>query len=727
MSIPLLLLAAAGAASTAPSDAGSVEEPTRDAIIVTGLREEATEGTGSYTAKSSKTATKLPLTLRETPQSVTIVTRQRLDDLQMINVTDVVKFTPGLFLNSGNGPGRPAFNARGFDIDNIMYDGLPSRYQGHVVGLQANLAIFDRVEVVRGATGLITGSGNPSAAINMVRKRPQRAFHMDLTAAAGSWDNYRGEIDMGGPVNDDGTLRVRTIGSYQDSSSFRDGEKIHRGLIHAIAEYDVGPDTLLMIGATHQDDFYNSFWGGLPLSATGAHLDLPRSIRPSNDWEGKWQKANSLFGEIRQNLGSDWQVRVAGMKTWQDAIFSGSYIYRRDTDLSLTQSIYQASYKENQAGVDLYAGGPLTLLGRKHDIILGASWRETDTITQNYSPSGVVAGTIDIFNFDPAAMARPDFRATTASRNIITQKGAYASVRLNPADPLKIIVGGRLDWYDYDNVTAATGDYRVNAHKTLYAGVLLDLDRHHTLYASYTDVFQPQSAKGFAADVGSQQILAPILGKNYEVGLKGEYLDGRVNATIALFQVDQTNRAIVPTDQSGCPSFPASSCSVAAGLVRSKGVEAEVQGEPLAGWQLSAGWSYVRARYVEGINPTNESRVFDTDYPAHIVKLSSFYTLPGRLDRFRVGASLHWQSRIYNQSLRGSNFNNVPFLVEQRAYAVADLMAAVKINPRVDLQVNVNNVFDSTYYKAVGYDIRWGSVDAYGDPRNVMATLRARL
>ncbi|MCI4592320.1 TonB-dependent siderophore receptor [Sphingobium sp. BYY-5] len=722
MSFTLFALAAAAAGETAP-----VEEPNRDAIVVTGLRDDATEGTGSYTAKSSKTATKLPLSLRETPQSVTIVTRQRLDDLQMINVTDVVKFTPGLFLNTGNGPGRPAFNARGFDIDNIMYDGLPSRYQGFIVGLQANLAIFDRVEVVRGATGLITGSGNPSAAINMVRKRPQREFHMDLTAAAGSWDNYRGEIDMGGPVNESGTLRVRTVGSYQDSSSFRDGEKIHRGLIHAIAEYDVGPNTLLMVGATHQDDFYNSFWGGLPLSATGAHLNLPRSTRLSNDWEGKWQKANSLFGELKHVLGNDWQVRLAGMKTWQDAIFSGSYVYRRNDDLSLTQSIYQASYDEDQAGADLYAGGPLTLFGRPHDIILGASWRETKTRTQNYSPGGEVAGNIDVFDFDPSAMARPDFRPTNVSTNIITQKGAYASIRLNPADPLKIILGGRLDWYDYDNVGTSVGDYRVNAHKTFYAGVLLDLDRHHTLYASYTDVFQPQSAKGFAPDAGSQRILDPILGKNYEVGLKGEYLDGHLNATIALFQVDQTNRAIVPVDQSGCPTFPAASCSVSSGLVRSKGVEAEVQGEPLPGWQLSAGWAYVRVRYVEGLNPTNESRVFDTDYPEHIVKLSSFYTLPGTLDRFRVGASLHWQSRIYNQNLRGANFNNISFIVDQGAYAILDLMGSVKLNDRIDLQVNLNNVLDKTYYKAVGYDIRWGSVDAYGDPRNVMATLRARL
>lgn len=717
MPLPLLLLLAAA------EDVEPVQEGEDRTVVITG---EQTDD-GAYTVRSTSTATRLPLSIRETPQSVTVVTRQRIDDLQMTGITDVVKATPGLFLNTGNGPGRPAFNARGFDIDNIMYDGLPARYQGHIAGLQANLAIFERVEVVRGATGLITGSGNPSAAINMVRKRPQREFHVNLTAAAGSWDNYRGEIDMGGAVNAAGTLRVRTIGSYQDMSTFRTGEKIHRGLFHAIAEVDAGPDTLVTVGATHQDDFYNSFWGGLPLSATGAHMNLPRSFRPSNDWEAKIQKAETLFGELHQGLGNDWSLRLAAAKTWQDAVFSGTYLYRRSTDLSLTQSAFQGSYDEDQTSADLYASGPVKLLGRAHDLTFGASRRETRTRTQNYSGSGELPGSIDIFNFDPAASVRPNFVATTASTNVISQNGVYASARLNPADPLKIILGGRLDWYEYDNLGTSVGDYRVNAHKTYYAGVLLDLDRHHTLYASYTNIFQPQSARGFAADAASQTILPPVLGKNYEVGLKGEYLGGKLNTTLTLFQVDQTNRAIVPVDQAGCPTFPAASCAIPAGLVRSRGIDAEIQGEPLPGWQLSAGYSYVQARYVEGLNPTNESRVFDTDYPEHMVKLSSTYTLPGKLDRFRLGASLYWQSRIYNQSLRGANFNNVAFLVEQAPYAVADMMAAWKIDARTELQVNVNNLFDKHYYKAIGYDIRWGSTEAYGDPRNVMATLRTRL
>lgn len=685
----------------------------------------STEGTGSYTTRSMKTATKLPMSIRETPQSVTVITRQRLDDQVMTNITDVVKSTPGLFLSHADGPGRPSFTARGFNIDNIMYDGLPSRYQGWVVGTQANMAIYDRVEVVRGATGLVTGSGNPSAAINLVRKRPTRDFHLNFEASAGSWSNYRGQFDLSGGVGEAGNLRVRAIGSYQDSSTFRDGEVIHRGLLHGIAEYDISPNTVLMAGITHQDDFFNSFWGGLPLSETGQHLGLPRSTRPSFDWEDKTQKSDTVFGELAHNFDNGWSIRLAGMKVWQDALFSGTYVYRRDTDLALTHSTYQASYDENQSTFDIFASGPVKLFGRDHDVTFGASRRETSTRTQNYGGGGILPGSIDMFGFDPASGTRPNFVPTTVSKNVITQSGAYLSARLNPADPLKIILGGRLDWYEYDNRTAATGDYKVDAHKTFYAGAIFDLDRHHSVYASFTDIFQPQTARGFAPDTASQSILAPIVGQNYEAGVKGEYMDGALNAAIAVFRVDQTNRALVPTDQSGCPTFPAASCAVTSGLVRSEGIDIEIQGAITPNWNISAGYTYTKIEFVRDTNPNNGGKNFDTDLPKHMAKVSTFYTLPGDLDRWRVGGTVTWQSGVYNEN-NGANFRNIPFRVEQGAYAVADLMLGYKFSDEIDVQVNLNNVFDKTYYKAIGYDIRWGSTDAYGEPRNVLATLRGR-
>jgi outer membrane receptor for ferric coprogen and ferric-rhodotorulic acid len=670
----------------------------------------STEGTGSYTTRSMGTATKMALSIRETPQAVTVISRQRLDDQVMTSITDVVQYAPGLFLSNADGPGRPSFQARGLSVDNIMYDGLPMRFQGWVVGSMANMALFDRVEVVRGATGLVTGSGNPSAAINLVRKRPTRDFQIKGELGAGSWDNYRGEIDMSGPVDHDGHLRTRIVGSYRNSGTFRNGEKVKLGVFHNITEYDLGPDTMLMAGYTHQDDSYNVFWGGLPVSATGEHLNLPRSFKPSYDWEIKQQKSDTLFGELSHNFGRDWKLRLAGMKVWQDAIFAGTTIVR-NADNSLTHNAYQATYDEDQVGLDAYLSGPLKLFGRDHDVTLGASHRSAMLRTQNYSGGGLIPGTIDLDTFDPSADTKPNFVATTFSKAITSQQGIYGSIRLNPADMLKVILGGRVDWLDYDNKTGS-GDYRIKANKTFYAGVILDIDRHHSVYGSFTDIFQPQSTLSFAPTTSEQAVLKPIVGKNYEAGVKGEYFDGQLNAAIALFRIDQTNRAFVPIDQTGCPTFPASNCAVAAGLVRSKGIDAEIQGALTPDWQISAGYTYTSIRYVKDTNPDNQGRNFSTYQPLHIAKLMTSYNF-GDL---RIGGGVTWQSRIYQQR---NGYRN-----QQNAYAIANLFGGYKFSDHADLQVNLNNIFDKTYYRMVGNPS--SPYDTYGEPRSVLATLRVK-
>ena len=218
-----------------------------------------TEGTESYTTGSMSTATKLPLTMRETPQAVTVITRQRMDDQAMTSINDVVKATPGLFLDFSSGPGRQTYKARGFEIDNLMYDGIPTGYNGVSVGAQPNLAMFDRVEIVRGATGLVTGAGNPSAAINMVRKRPLAEQKLTLTGTAGSWDDYGGEVDASSPLNDSGTLRGRVVTSYRDANSFINDVEENHGLFYAVTEADLSEDTTLTLGFSHQKDKTNYF------------------------------------------------------------------------------------------------------------------------------------------------------------------------------------------------------------------------------------------------------------------------------------------------------------------------------------------------------------------------------------------------------------------------------------------------------------------------------------
>ncbi|HAB03522.1 MAG TPA: TonB-dependent siderophore receptor [Pseudomonas sp.] len=662
-----------------------------------------TEGSGSYTTGAMSTATKLPLSMRETPQAVTVITRQRMDDQAMTTINDVVKATPGLFLDYSNGPGRQAYSARGFNIDNLMYDGIPSGYTGWVVGAQPNLAMFDRVEVVRGATGLVTGAGNPSAAINLVRKRPLAEQKVTLTGAAGSWDDYRGEIDASSPLNDSGSVRGRVVASYRDANSFIDGVEDDHGLFYAVSEADLSDDTSLMVGFSHQKDKTNYFWGAMPTALDGHHMGFSRSYNPGTDWENKDQEIDTLFAELRHRLANDWQLQVNANYAQQQATFTGSYQSRwAGLGAPLSRTVYQSKHQENQAGLDAFVSGPFELLGRSHELVIGASKRIYDMDTRNYSPYDT--------NW-PLNGGKPDFVHTGNKREVTTQDGVYLTTRLSLADPLKLILGGRLDWYDYDN-RDGDGDYKVTRNVTRYAGLIYELDQHHSVYVSYSDIFTPQSEKDTSATP-----VKPIVGKNYEVGIKGEYFDGALNASVALFRVDQENRAT----QVIVPNCPQTSCYEASGEVRSQGIDMELQGALTPNWQIGAGYTYARAHTIkDAANPGKVNQRFDTDTPEHMFKLNTVYHFQGPLEKLRVGGNISWQSRIYNDFTvaDGSEYRLI-----QGAYAVTDLMAGYRVNQNLDLQLNANNVFDRKYYSAVAMSVDYGG-DTWGTPRNLMLTAK---
>jgi len=664
---------------------------------------ETTEGTQSYTTGAMKTATKLPLTLRETPQAVTVITRQRMDDQAMTSINDVVNATPGLFLNYSNGPGRQSYTSRGFDIDNLMYDGIPSGYNGVSVGAQPNLAMFDRVEVVRGATGLVTGAGNPSAAINLIRKRPLDEQKVTLTGAAGSWDDYRGELDASSPLNDSGTWRGRVVTSYRDANSFIDNAEEYHGLFYAVTEADLGEDTTLTLGYSNQKDKTNYFWGSSMIGQDGHHLDLPRSYNPGTDWENKDQEINTVFAELRQQLANDWKLQVNANYAEQKALFSGSYQSRWAADKSLARTVYQAAYDENQAGVDAFVSGPFQAFGRTHELVVGASRRIYDMTSHDYSPYDT--------NW-PITAGKPDFVHTTDTREITTQDGFYLTTRLSLADPLKLILGGRLDWYDYDAHGSNSGDYKVTRNLTRYAGLIYELDDHHSVYVSYSDIFTPQTAKDSSATP-----VKPIVGKNYEVGVKGEYLGGALNASVALFRVDQENRATKVTVQN-CPQ---TECYEASGEIRSQGIDFELQGALTENWQVGGGYTYARTHTIKDeANPQLVNKQYDTDTPEHLFKLTTRYNLQGALEKFRVGGNISWQSRMYNdvKLADGSTYR-----LQQGAYAVTDLMAGYRVNDNLDLQLNANNIFDRSYYSTIAKSVDYGG-DSYGTPRNMMLTAK---
>lgn len=699
--------AAAGGASTTLSEVKVVAEADTSGT---------TEGTASYTTRATSTATRLPLTLRETPQAATVITRQRMDDQAMTSIVDVVQAAPGLFLSGADGVGRPNITARGFSA-NVMYEGFTSAWSSFLPSSQANMALFDRVEIVRGATGLAQGAGSPSAAINMVHKRPTRDFRGAVSASAGSWDDYGLTADVGGPLNAAGTLRGRLVAAGQDAGTFRDVEKHDHGLLYGVLEADVGERTLLTLGAHRQTDYSNHFWYDLPMGGRGGHLNLPRSTFLGNDWEYAKNRVTTAFATLEHELGNDWKLRLATLQSWRDLDILGTATYRESANATndvFYQSVWGGQYDYRSQNYDVSVSGPFELLGRRHQVVAGATHQALDSTTHNrsWTPSRILG--VDVFRYAPYGTPEPVGTPTTTTSNVISQDSVYATTHLHLADRWKLLLGGRLDWYEYDN-RSGPGSYKVTRNVTRYAGVTYDLDRHHTAYASYTDIFNPQTAKGTDG-----HIIKPIVGENYEVGVKGEYFGGALNTTLAYFQVNQTNRARTLTDQSGCPTYPETACSEASGLVRTKGVDLELQGAVTPRWQVGLGYTYADTRYVRDGNAANIGQRFSTGTnPQNMFKLTTLYRFAGELQRWRAGASLYWQSRLYNKGTTAGN----AWRNEQGAYAVADVLLGYQPTAQLDLQLNVTNLFDRRYYRAVGYSTQWGT-DIYGEPRKLKVTAK---
>lgn len=698
-------------------------------ISIQAQQTDATEGTDSYTTRSMSTATRMNLSMRETPQAVTVITNQRIQDQNLATVNDVVQAAPGLTFRRF-GPERASFYARGMYVDNLMFDGLPVSLDGSNLSqdlLVTDMAIYDRVEIVRGATGLVQGAGNPSAAINLVRKRPTDVPQVSVDLSAGSWDRYRAELDASGPLSKDGSLRGRTVIAAQDYESYKRGESSNGQTFYGILEKDLNASTTLTLSALHQESrLHGNGFTGLPVARDGSDLELPLSMSYANDWE-HWNKTtSSAFVGLNHLFDNNWRMHLSAYYAQADVDMLGHYLSYSFPTGNYTQLGARNSHQEKQSSVDLYANGPFELLGRTHEFVLGASYRNIDF--DGNSRQGVVLNSnLNLYNFDSSAVVNPNIPLRDWMDAKISQQSVYATTRLNLADRLKLILGGRLDWFDYNDTVntypnfasntpsiSAHNSYSVSHQLTKYAGLVYDLNDQHSIYVSYTDIFKPQNYLD-----ASSKLLDPVTGNNYEMGIKGEYFDGALNASAAVFRMDQENRAFRNTDQTQCAGYPTVTCYSAAGEVRSEGAEFEVQGAVTPNWQVGAGYTVAIARYQKDATVANVGAVFDTDTPRHLFKLSTMYWLPGELQHWRVGGSVYRQGSIYNKGTA----SGVPFYISQSAYTVADLILGWQATPKLDLRLNINNVFDKKYYNALSGSVGFPS-NVYGEPRNV--TLSAK-
>ena len=703
----------------APQAQGAVE---LDATRVNANTLGATsEDTRAYTIGSTSTATRLPMSLRETPQSVSVVTRQQMDDQGMKNLDDVMQEAPGISIVK-NGGERSLYMARGQLVDTLQIDGIPTNisnaYSMDAIS-KPTTDIYDRVEIVRGATGLLEGAGSPSAAINLVRKRPTAEPQALIETSAGSWDDYKTMIDLSSPLNEQGTLRGRTVITYNNANSYMDTAQKENQVFYTLLEADISKDTLATLGFTYQKDRNSGYdWSGLPTMADGKFYPLSRSTSLTGKWNHLDKRNTTVFGDIQHYFDNGWKLVAAANQTWAKSDFLGNYTQRvARTENMFTLNPRHFRYDDTQTSVDTYLSGPFSFMGKQHDFVLGSNVR-VDDFDYHGGRDASYKYVFDINDPDSFNPPAPTALNVNQWKYNITQKqaGIYAAGRFSLTDSTKLILGSRVSWFKNESLTFVSklikNDYAKNAEITPYAGLVQELNDNFSAYASYTEIFKPQSNLGTN---GSP--LAPMTGSNYELGLKGEFLDKRLNSSIALFQTDQTGRAeALSDDQAGalCPDLP-NGCYRASEKIRNRGIDLELNGALTADWNLSAGYTYTQSKYAAGSQKGKDSGVAAA--PRHLLKIATDYRLPGVLNKARVGGSVFVQSKMTNTEV-GEDYK-----IQQQGYALTNLHAIYEINKNLEVQYNLDNVFDKKYYQTIGNPNYW---NFQGEPRNFNLALRAK-
>ncbi|HEJ9973927.1 TPA: Fe(3+)-pyochelin receptor FptA [Pseudomonas aeruginosa] len=692
------LLLALSPLAAAVADARKDGETELPDMVISGESTSATQPPGVTTLG------KVPLKPRELPQSASVIDHERLEQQNLFSLDEAMQQATGVTVQ----PFQlltTAYYVRGFKVDSFELDGVPALL-GNTASSPQDMAIYERVEILRGSNGLLHGTGNPAATVNLVRKRPQREFAASTTLSAGRWDRYRAEVDVGGPLSASGNVRGRAVAAYEDRDYFYDVADQGTRLLYGVTEFDLSPDTLLTVGAQYQHIDSITNMAGVPMAKDGSNLGLSRDTYLDVDWDRfKWDTYRA-FGSLEQQLGGGWKGKVSAEYQEADSRlrYAGSF-GAIDPQTGDGGQLMGAAYKFKsiQRSLDANLNGPVRLFGLTHELLGGVTYAQGETRQDTARFLNLPNTPVNVYRWDPHGVPRPQIgQYTSPGTTTTTQKGLYALGRIKLAEPLTLVVGGRESWWDQD--TPATR-FKPGRQFTPYGGLIWDFARDWSWYVSYAEVYQPQADR----QTWNSEPLSPVEGKTYETGIKGRTGDGRLNLSLAAFRIDLENNPQEDPDHPGPPNNP---FYISGGKVRSQGFELEGTGYLTPYWSLSAGYTYTSTEYLKDSQNDSGTR-YSTFTPRHLLRLWSNYDLPWQDRRWSVGGGLQAQSD-YSVDYRGVS-------MRQGGYALVNMRLGYKIDEHWTAAVNVNNLFDRTYYQSLS-NPNWNN--RYGEPRSFNVSLR---
>lgn len=650
----------------------------------------------------SDTATKLHLSLMETPQTVSAISRSQLDDFQLTKVNAVLDYASGVTVEEVE-TNRTYYTARGFDIVNFQYDGLGAPFSYGINLGHQDAALYEQIEVVKGAAGLITGLANPSATINYIRKRPTEELHFGASMFANEWDGLRFEGDVSGPLSD--RVRGRLVVVDEDSESWLDRYEQEDQLGYGLIEGDIGANTRITLGHIRNDSDSNGvLWGALPLVySDGSPTDYDVSTSTSPEWTFAISERSQTFVELLHEFDAGWSFQASYQQYDTDYASELFYVYGTPdpvTEVGLFG--YASAYEsdERQEIFDVFVTGGFSLGGRAHELVVGANRTDIDTVQASFydfeNGFPVLGG-----DWAQGTSPRPAFDDhdpfNDASDVRQEQTSVYFATRLSLTDRLSMLLGARQAEVRQSGFSYG-GPSDTDADETVpYFGVVYQVSDALSVYGSLSEVFVQQT---FVND--SFAPLGPTQGESREIGFKRAFNDSTAILTVALFESENYNLGeFIGRDATTGTAF------YEGRNYDSSGYEVEIAGQLTRSLNLSAGYLHVDVEDEFG----EHTRTY---VPSDLLKVSATYSLP-RLPALKFGGVVKWQDDI--TTLHGETGTTIV----QEAYTLVDLVMLYEISDSLVTSLNFGNVTDEKYLNSIYWDQAY-----YGAPRNVRASVAWR-
>lgn len=698
-----LALAGSSTAAFAADVPASDDAKQLDTVLVVAQRAE----------RVSNGATNLDLDVKDTPQSISVVGSTQMQQFGTDSLNEALRLATGIQVDEWE-TNRTTFTSRGFDIANTQIDGvgLPNDW-GIVTGAMDTFG-YEKLEVIRGANGLLTGVGNAAGTINYVRKRPTNDPQGSFGISYGSWSTTRAEFDYSTPFTADGSWAGRVVAAHEEGDSYLRGKDDKRDFLYGVVDGQMGDNGTLTLGYSWQKGRTNgNMWGALAFTYTdGTQAEWDRGASTTQDWTF-WDTTNqNAFAEYTHQLGADWMLKLSyNYRNVENAnkLFYATLMavegygppgLQPGTNLGLWGYPWRGEDEMTAHLGSATVNGHFDLWGRDQEVTFGVSWAKSEANNREYAQAqyenqyfGYIY--MPAFPWSGSAIPEPEWGSSSLYSTLNQRvKRAFGATRLAMTDRLKAVIGFNYAEYHRDGVNYGVTFDQTEGHTSPYAGLTFDFNEHVLGYVSYSDIYQPQSQSD-----AEGRYLDPTKGVNYEVGVKADWLDKRLLTTLAVFHAKQDGLATgAGYNQNGQYYYVGVD-------VESKGVEFEVTGKVNDNLDIVVGATALR---LDGAN--------GRDTYSWVPRRTVNFMLNARLPSYTAlsfGLGGRWQGEIFNQESSG-------FTVRQDSYAVINGYVGWDFQPNATLRLNVNNITDEKYINTLRYS------GYYGAPSNYTLSLNWR-